>query len=250
MAFDFVSYISSALATQQGALLPEQATDERISYLQHLIAFDLEDLIQQFATQPQHAYTQLREQPTQLVHQTSAAATRQITASSDALAYFAPIAAQLPQLIPLIAQRIVDELHQLDDISSLGAEGISELLAEQHQHMQPLVEHWYWPATGQEEPLHPDAELAAVDMQQALSSFNQMLQEQTTHVTEPMSPDRVTLAPTPVPTQPSVATTQSSISSTRIPVSPPHHRQKKAIYLLMTIVLVLLSGVLLWLGIR
>ena len=247
MAFDFVSYIDTALAPQHSSLLPEQISDTRSVYFKHLIAFTLHDFIQRFEHEPDTSYQLLHHQEPELVFSTAQAVVNHIRQHEAAATFFAPIQSELTPLASSVSQRIADELLALEQVSNLGTAGIRELLTAQYQHIQPSVLPWFWQAIGIAAPNTPQEQ--AVDTQTVMHEFNHMMQ-QTSHQIDSSS-DQQTAQP--INSSPSTIThtvnthtvNPHAVNKTGSkPVSKSSH--KKEIYLLLTIILVALSLFLLY----
>lgn len=233
MAFDFVGYIDTALASQHSALLPNQISDTRSVYFKHLIAFTMHDYIQRFEYEPDTTYQLLHHQKPDLVLSTAQAVLNVIRQHEAASTFFAPIQTDLIPVASTVSQRIADELLALDQQSHLGITGIHELLSQQYQYIQPMVLPWFWQAIDTVAPHETLSQV--VDAQQVMHEFNQILQQTGQH--NPPSTVQSTSDP---------QFNNRYIKKELTAKSASKSSHKKEIYLLLTIILVALSLFLLY----
>lgn len=188
MAFDFVSYIGQQVEQQQPKLLASQPKAERKQFVLHLLALQVAELISAQKKNASEVYTQIHNQDVELL---ATRTTSHIQNEEKAQQYFAPIQSELLSANHDIAQIFLQELKHLDQSASLGQDGIDELINGQQHWLQVHSDGWFWDSIGQ--PEHKRAEdieaEQAVDSQQVMKEFSQMISQNSQHNEHPTDYD-------------------------------------------------------------
>ena len=203
MAFDFVSYIGQQVEQQQPKLLASQPKVERKQFVLHLLALQVAELISAQKKHANEVYAQIQNQD---VEPLASRTISHIQNEEKAAHYFTPIQSELQSANHDIAQIFLQELQHLDQTASLGQDGIAELIDGQLHCLQVYSDDWFWDSVGQ--PEHKRAEdieaEQAVDSQQVMKEFSQMISQNAQHNAHPTDYDHahqnanqtVELAPT------------------------------------------------------
>lgn len=176
MAFDFLGYISQQLEQQHFNLFADETKSLKQRYITHLIAFQLNQLIELGQQDRQALHQKIQNLDANwLVNTTS----QQIAQDTSASNFFEPIQPKLHDSQYKIANLILNELLQLDLTSQLGASGLKELLDGQYPWLQDEAEPWFWDSIG-----HPELKTTEstqptdTDFNQVMKEFSQMIQQQ------------------------------------------------------------------------
>ncbi|MEC8887158.1 MAG: hypothetical protein VX875_08760 [Pseudomonadota bacterium] len=188
MAFDFVSYIGQQVEQQQPQLLASQAKAERKQFVTHLLAFQVAELISAQKKNADAVYAQIQNQD---VEPLSTRTYSHIQNEEKAQQYFAPIQPELQSTNHDIAQIFLQELQHLDQSASLGQSGIAELINGQQHWLQVHADAWFWDSIGQPENKRAEDIEAeqAVDSQQVMKEFSQMINQNAQHNAHPTDCD-------------------------------------------------------------
>lgn len=176
MAFDFLNYISQQVGQQQPTLLAGEEKSFKHRYIIHLVAFQLNQLMQCSKKDSTLAYQKIQQLDADWLVQLS---TRQIEQDTVAATFFQHIQSKIAESHQKIAALILNELSQLDQTAQLGALGINELLDGQYPWLQQEVEPWFWDSIGHPEfKITREAQQPDTDFNQVMKEFSQIIQQQ------------------------------------------------------------------------
>ena len=179
MAFDLVHYFNDQIKIQKPALLKNYNSDQKNTYIKELNCLSLGKLITSLREDEDKLYSEIHQLNELYIQEVA----RHLTTSSSNQSELNRLELELSLSEIVFLQ--LSELKQLDEIGSLGKQGIKELLLGQIDYLSGQTDDWVWTTNKLVElkgtkPI-PKEEISLED---TLKEFNQMATQNQTHTAE------------------------------------------------------------------